>query len=93
MIAILVRADGMQGDLSHLSGITSVITEPGRLIIQFQKTRKTGFACITLLSADFDRVSMLHAIKVMEAPLHEVQFRAVNSPILVDSTLSPPKSN
>ena len=33
------------------SGITSVITEPGRVILHFQKTRKTGFACITLLSA------------------------------------------
>jgi len=30
------------------SRITSVITEPGRVIFHFQKTRKTGFACITL---------------------------------------------
>ena len=34
----------------HLSRITSVITEPERMIIHFKNTRKSGFACITLLS-------------------------------------------
>ena len=35
-----------------LSGmITSVITEPERLIIHFKNTRKSGFVCITLLSS------------------------------------------
>ena len=31
--------------------ITSVITEPGRLIFHFKNTRTPGFACITLLSS------------------------------------------
>ena len=33
-----------------LSDITSVITEPEPAIIHFKNTRKSGFACITLLS-------------------------------------------
>ena len=31
-------------------GITPVITEPERMTIHFKNTRKSGFACITLLS-------------------------------------------
>ena len=38
-------------DLFHFSlgVITSVITEPERLIIHFKSTCKSGFVCITLL--------------------------------------------
>jgi hypothetical protein len=34
------------------SMITSVITEPERAIIHFKTTRKSGFACITLLCVE-----------------------------------------
>ena len=37
------------GEVRSTSGITSVITEPERAIIHFKNTRKSGFACITLL--------------------------------------------
>ena len=37
------------GRIRRLSVITSVITEPELAIIHFKNTRKSGFACITLL--------------------------------------------
>ena len=42
--------------VSMLSDITAVITEPEPAINHFKNTRKSGFACITLLSGSLLQV-------------------------------------
>ena len=44
------------------SGISAVITEPEPAIIQFKNTRKSGFACITLLSYALSITSILEVV-------------------------------
>ena len=46
--------------------ITSAITEPEQAIFHFETTRKSGFACIALLSTGFFVRKHLNELKVLK---------------------------